>query len=133
MDVLRNVTDTGGLMTSGSSANPRGVVYLDVPNAQGATFPKGGIVSGSSGTLFTGSTTVYSGDFVDPWGLGYCVTVDYNYDNVITATPWTDVTSVRNGVIAFSLGLDGQVGTKGNKVLNATTGAAASDDVVSFQ
>jgi prepilin-type N-terminal cleavage/methylation domain-containing protein len=134
MDVLRNVTDSTWML-SGSSANARGVVYLDVPNAQGAV-AKGGIVSGSSGVQAnTGTPAIYGGDFVDPWGMAYFVGIDYDYSNTMGLSIWTDVgtNSLRTGVIAFSIGLDGQLGYKGNGKLNATSSSSAADDVVSFQ
>jgi len=139
---LRNVTDTAW-MVSGTD-NLRGNIYLDVPNAKSTSAPKGGIAT--LATTFNGHA-VNVGDFIDPWGTAYFVVIDYNYDNVIDPTTgniWSDVNTasaatsvVRAGVIAFSLGVDGQLGTAvagvGNKVLNATSSAAASDDVVSFQ
>jgi len=140
MDVLRDVTEASGSgwMLSGSD-NLRATVYLDVPNVKIGTAPKAGIAT--SAVTYNGHA-VNVGDFIDPWGTAYFVAIDYNYDNVIdpATTIWNDVntasatTSVlRTGVIAWSLGLDGALGTKGNGTLNSTTTAPASDDVVSFQ
>jgi len=145
MDVLRDVTDTSPAWMVSGTDNLRATVYLDVPNAKSASAPKGGIATVAIGSYNGHAVNV--GDFIDPWGTAYFVVIDYNYDNVIDPTTgniWSDVNTasaatsvVRAGVIAFSLGVDGQLGTAvagvGNKVLNATSSAAASDDVVSFQ
>ncbi len=131
MDVLRNVTDTSWMVSG--TANLRGVVYLDVPNAQSSTVPKGGIVSGTSGAVVT--SLAYGGDFVDPWGTPYFIAVDYSYNNAIDTAIWSDVgaSQLRTGVIAFSLGLDGKIGTSVSGVGNGKLNTPVSDDAVSFQ
>jgi hypothetical protein len=68
------------------------------------------------------------GDYVDPWGTPYNVTIDGSYDNQIT-NPYTanmgaGPSPLAIGVIAWSWGKDQTQGT---------ANFSASDDVISWQ
>src|SRR6266568_400340 len=76
------------------------------------------------------------GEFVDPWGTPYDVDIDGDYNNQISTNPYgpnngAGPQPLTIGVIAWSLGSDGVLGTK-------TTGCTGnniftnSDDVISW-
>jgi prepilin-type N-terminal cleavage/methylation domain-containing protein len=103
---------------SGDALNPRKIVFLQVQDAKDQTNPR-------SGTK--------SGNWYDPWGAisgktesgTYHVRIDGDYNNQV-ANPYTSsagATNLQAGVIAWSLGKDGDQGTD----------FRASDDVISWQ
>lgn len=107
--------------------NPRRIVYMEGRSVSDATKPKGGFVDQSGAS--------HQGGFYDPWGRQYLVAIDGDYDNQITNLPYTDFSGTagpRVGCAAASMGIDDQLGTKGDKVYrkDATT---TSDDVISWQ
>jgi prepilin-type N-terminal cleavage/methylation domain-containing protein len=97
-----------GESTGQNSLNPRGIVFL---NANMAKNNRGGLVDNGGSSL----------SLIDNWGQPYYVIMDGNYDNKV-ANP--DVQSqdqtvsqgappqLRTRVAVYSLGPDGQEGTK---------------------
>ncbi len=149
IDVLRATQvnpsswNTGTIGSATPPQNSRGVVYLDVPLVKNPAIPKGGIATAAANT---NGIAVAVGDYVDPFGLGYFIALDYNYNNFIDTDtlavfPWTDVktrytgTGISGGAMAWSYGPDNQPGTQGNNILNAdsTKNIPAADDIVTFQ
>lgn len=114
-NVLRVIT---GLNGEQLALNPRKIVFLEVPAAK---------KEGRAGVQVTGSN---AGKWFDPWGNPYQVWIDHDYDNKVD-NPYTVPTAGNNpldtGVIAFSIGKDGQGGS-GSK-----TAGAGKDDVISWQ
>ena len=70
------------------TTNPRGIVFLEVPNAKGG---KNG-VAGSGGTI--------SGDYMDSWKQAYKIDIDTDYDNQVTG----DDITIRKRVAVWSDG-----------------------------
>jgi prepilin-type N-terminal cleavage/methylation domain-containing protein len=106
-----------------NAANPRVIVFINPPNVKNDT--AGQRRSGVSPT---------DGKYYDPWGTPYLVEIDGGYDNLV-ANPYTAnagaTPNLSIGVIAWSLGTDGQGATaaaSGNK--NA---GVYADDVISWQ
>ncbi len=101
--------------------NPRRIVFLEAPLAK-ATLQRGGIIPDSEAN---------AGQFFDPWGTGYYIAIDGDYDNVVKAASHaysdTSFANVNTGVIAWSYGKDKKQGTAGDKKY------AGSDDVISWQ
>jgi prepilin-type N-terminal cleavage/methylation domain-containing protein len=120
-DVLRNMTGT----TPGNTLNPRAIHFVDPPFAKDQTTPRSGIQNST-------------GKWYDPWGLPYNVAIDGNYNNIVKAPAYSDLpyTTATDGsgdvgptigVISWSLGKDGTLGTNGNGLYTN------SDDVISWQ
>ncbi len=112
---LRGVN--AGTMNLNNAANPRIIVFISPPYVKNDT--AGNRRSGVSPT---------DGRYYDPWGTPYDVKIDGNYDNQITANPYTANTgagpgTLNIGVIAWSLGTNQTQGTD----------FSASDDVISWQ
>ena len=104
----------------GAPLNTRQITFISPPDAKDGANPRSGI-----------GTTTGPGQYFDPWGAPYNVTMDADYNNQIT-NPYTANTgagaaNIRQGVIAWSLGTDGAGGSGDKK-----TGTAA-DDVISWQ
>lgn len=117
-----------------STLNIRQVVFMSVPAAKNPTSPRSGIAT-QAATVNCFSAAI--GDFVDPWGTPYSVEIDGNYDNQISTNPYGNNNGagpqpLTTGVIAWSVGIDGVLGTKttGCTGNNAYTN---SDDVISWQ
>jgi prepilin-type N-terminal cleavage/methylation domain-containing protein len=97
--------------------NPRQIVFLSPPEDTAQTSPKGRIGS--------------DGQFHDPWGNAYGISIDADYDNKVP-NPYNPNTGagpdkIRQGVIGWSVGKDAKLGNNGdNKFSN-------SDDVISWQ
>jgi prepilin-type N-terminal cleavage/methylation domain-containing protein len=107
---LRNVSAT---------QNPRGIVFLSPPDAKDQTTPRSGIKTSD-------------GQYYDPWGTPYAILVDTDYTNQIETNPYVadsgaGSTTIRQGVIAWSLGKDQALGKAGDKKFTG------SDDVISWQ
>jgi hypothetical protein len=99
-----------------ATLNSKQIVFLSPPDAKDQVNPRGGIKTAD-------------GQFFDPWGRTYAITMDANYDNQID-NPYTanaGATPLRNGVIALSLGKSGDGGS-GDK-----NSAQSKDDVISWQ
>jgi prepilin-type N-terminal cleavage/methylation domain-containing protein len=104
MNVLRAMDATN---------NPRQIVFINPPNVKDTANPRSGISS--------------DGQYYGPWGSAYRLRIDGNYDNQI-ANPYTadtgaGPTTLNQGVIAWSFGLDATQGMNFNN----------SDDVISWQ
>ena len=107
---LRGVT--GGTANAGDAANPRKIVFLNIPDAKDQSQARSGIKTSD-------------GQWYDPWGTPYKIAIDGNYDNSL-ANPYTSnagSSPLQIGVIAWSFGKDGVQGTD----------FKASDDVISWQ
>ncbi|MEY2584555.1 MAG: ral secretion pathway protein [Verrucomicrobiota bacterium] len=111
---LRNVS---------AAENPRGIVFLSLPDAKDQTNPRGGIKTSD-------------GQFYDPWGKPYLVRVDTNYDNFVdnpysanagASKNQSGTLAVQAGAIVWSLGKN-QLGGTGDK-----TSTDSNDDVISWQ
>jgi prepilin-type N-terminal cleavage/methylation domain-containing protein len=130
MNALRAIPDAGP--NSGNALNPRGIVFFQGSPVKDATRPKAGFDS--------------AGEFWDPWGSPsgatdtkghYIINIDGDFNGLTEAytLDYTDLTydtigtkrGVRLGVIAASVGKDGDYGTKGDKKFKG------SDDVLSWQ
>jgi prepilin-type N-terminal cleavage/methylation domain-containing protein len=112
-----------------STLNTRQIVFISPPAVKDPSNPKKGI-----------GTTTGQGQFFDPWGATYAVEIDGDYNNQITTNPYSDPSPpgppggspLSIGVIGWSLGSDGCLGTK-------QTGGGCdgvfrnSDDVISWQ
>jgi len=129
---LRGVN--AGTMNLNNAANPRIIVFISPPAVKNPANPRSGI---ATQTATINCFSVAIGDFVDPWGTPYNVEIDGNYDNQITTNPYGNNNGagpqpLTIGVIAWSLGSDGVLGTKttgctGNNIYTS------SDDVISWQ
>jgi type II secretory pathway pseudopilin PulG len=115
---LRGVA--GGTANASDAANPRKIVFLNIPDAKDQAAPHSGVRTSDS-------------QWFDPWGTTYKVTIDGTYDNQIVnpygATGGAGADPLRAGVIARSFGKDGAIGDK-NKGDGKFTG---SDDAISWQ
>ena len=105
-----------GTANASDVANPRKVVFLEVPDAKNQSQPRSGIKTSD-------------GQWYDPWGTSYKIASDGNYDNAVAnpygSTGGAGSDPVHTGVISWSLGKDKQLG-KGGKF-------TGSDDVISWQ
>ena len=96
-----------------NTINTRQIVFINPPSVKDSGNPRSGIGS--------------SGQYYDPWGQTYKIAIDGNYDNQLT-NPYTADTgtgpgTLRQGVIAWSIGKDTTQGTT----------FSASDDIISWQ
>jgi hypothetical protein len=101
--------------------NPRQVVFISPPDAKDQNIPRGGIKTSN-------------GRYFDPWGQQYAIAIDADYDNSL-ANPYTTNAGgspLRNGVIAWSFGKDGQSTSVPGPAADKNAGTAA-DDVISWQ
>jgi prepilin-type N-terminal cleavage/methylation domain-containing protein len=128
---LRAVASGANAPVNGVPAiNPRAIVFISPPDVKNPANPRSGIGS--------------DGQFYDPWGTPYVVTIDGNYDNQI-ANPYSDsdgsagAAQLRSGVIAYSFGKNGALGggAAASSKYAAESGTAgkykASSDVISWQ
>ena len=127
---LRACTAVGTSCSAAATLNTRQIVFISPPIVKTPAQPKSGI-----GTNAVGAPTP-RGQFWDPWGAPYQIAIDSNYNNVVTAPAYSDLSyttatngdvGVMTGVIAWSYGSDGQIGTSGNGIYKN------SDDVISWQ
>ena len=114
--------------------NPRQIVFISPPFVKTPSNPRSGIAT-QAATINCFAVAI--GDLVDPWGTPYNVEIDGDYNNQITTNPYGNNNGagpqpLTIGVIAWSVGSDGVLGTK-------TTGCTGnniytnSDDVISWQ
>jgi prepilin-type N-terminal cleavage/methylation domain-containing protein len=117
-----------------STLNTRQIVFISPPAVKTPANPRSGMATQA---VTINCFAVAIGDFVDPWGTPYNVEIDGDYNNQITTNPYGNNNGagpqpLTIGVIAWSFGGDGVLGTK-------TTGCAGdgsftnSDDVISWQ
>jgi len=114
------------LRATSATQNPRGIVFISPPDAKDQTNSRSGIKTSD-------------GQWYDPWGTAYNVEIDGNYDNGI-ANPYgaqavggAGSDPIRLGVISWSRGTDGLLGTNGDNVYKNPATGAQSDDVISWQ
>jgi prepilin-type N-terminal cleavage/methylation domain-containing protein len=140
-DVLRNNVKSPVNGATVTSLNPRQIVYVEAPAAKDQSNPKSGI-----------QTT--SGIWYDPWGSPYNVAIDGNYNGVVAAPAYTDLsanyttstdgtdTGVATGVIVWSFGKNGLLGGDGagtpiptgfTKEGGTANRFSGSGDVISWQ
>ena len=118
-----------------STLNTRQIVFISPPAVKTPTSPRSGIATQAATVNPCFSAAV--GEFVDPWGTPYNVETDGNYDNQITTNPYgasggAGPQPLTIGVIAWSRGLDGVLGTKTAACTGNNT-FTNSDDVISWQ
>jgi prepilin-type N-terminal cleavage/methylation domain-containing protein len=94
------VTELLGLNTGTGALNTRGVKFLSVKEGKAK---KGGLIYNTNGTSVTG--------LYDPWGGGYYVLLDLDFDESISPNA-SGITTKLNGrrVAVWSLGADGVSG-----------------------
>lgn len=111
-----------GLRGVNAALNPRQIAFINVPDAKDSASPRAGM----------GSAT--DGQFYDPWGGAYAISIDANYNNEIpnpySAGAGSD--PLRTGVIAWSFGKDKSSSTMPGPATNKTSGTE-KDDVISWQ
>jgi prepilin-type N-terminal cleavage/methylation domain-containing protein len=118
-----------------NAANPRQIVYISPPYVKNPTSPRSGI---STQDVTINGIVIPAGSYFDPWMTAYQVRIDGDYDNSL-ANPYgnnhgagPDPLSI--GVISWSLGSDGCLGTKQPPPNNTCDGIFSnSDDVISWQ
>lgn len=108
--------------------NPRQIVFISPPEDTNQTSPKGKIGSDDQ--------------FHDPWGIAYSITIDADYNNEVP-NPYDPNSgagglTIRQGVIAWSLGKNGVLGggpaAPGfSKEPGTANNYAKSGDVISWQ
>ncbi|MEP6821999.1 MAG: prepilin-type N-terminal cleavage/methylation domain-containing protein [Chthoniobacterales bacterium] len=109
--------DTLRGLPAAAATNPREIEFIKPPDAKDTRAPKGGMGEPADG------------QFYDPWGKPYVVTIDSDYNNVVT-NPYTSnagATPLRQGVISLSFGKDMET-DGGNR-----NGGKSKDDIISWQ
>ncbi len=129
LNELRACTTSDPSCSAAATLNTRQIVFISPPIVKNPSQPRSGI-----------GTTTGQGQFFDPWGTPYSVEIDGDYNNQITTNPYADPSPpgppggspLSIGVIAWSLGTDGCLGTKqpGGACNNIFSN---SDDVISWQ
>jgi type II secretory pathway pseudopilin PulG len=113
------------LRSAGGPVNTRQIVFLNAPDAKDPANPRSGI-----------GTTTGSGQYFDPWGTPYNISLDADYSNTITnpygSAGGAGADPLRQGVLAWSFGKDKASGNKGDHVYKSHAGSQ-SDDVISWQ
>jgi prepilin-type N-terminal cleavage/methylation domain-containing protein len=98
--------------------NPRAIVFISPPDAKDQTNSRSGI-------------NTANGQFYDPWGTPYVISIDANYDNQVPnpygANNGAGPDKIRQGVISWSIGKDKDIGKAGDGKFTS------SDDVISWQ
>jgi type II secretory pathway pseudopilin PulG len=124
-----NDTDRANLFTTlrapfaaPPALNPKGIAFLQPPIVKDTTagHQRSGI--GTNGVLY------------DPWGVGYRVKMDNNYNGTLT-NPYSlnaGFSTLNTGVIAWSFGTDGQSQSDPGPAPDKKSGTNA-DDVISWQ
>ncbi len=102
--------------------NTRQIVFLSPPEAKDPANPRNGIA---------GLTSSKVGQYFDPWGTAYFVSIDWDYDNQVsnpyTADTGAGAAQIRTGVLVWSLGKDQKGGTA------SKTSTDSNDDIISWQ
>ena len=116
-----------------STLNTRQIVFISPPAVKTPASPRSGIATQAA---TVNCSAVAIGDYVDPWGTPYNVEIDGNYDNQITTNPYgangPGLQPLTIGVIAWSVGFDGVLGTK-TAACTGNNSYTNSDDVISWQ
>jgi type II secretory pathway pseudopilin PulG len=124
-DILRAIPSPNN---PDSIYNPRKIVFIEAKPVPDPKHPRGGILDSAD------APAGLKGCYFDPWGHQYCVVMDTNGDGQLDLAPFykdfTGTSAPRTGVGAFSLGVDGQPGKKGNH--RYRDGTDRSDDIVSW-
>ena len=117
---LTNETLLNPLRGLDTTLNPRQIIFISPPDVKDKTSPRSGI----------GTDTTNIGQLFDPWGQNYVVRIDADYNSQV-ANPYTQnagaTPNLQLGVIAWSLGKDGDGGSGDKKV------GTSDDDVISWQ
>ncbi len=105
-----------------NALNTRQIVFISPADAKDPANPRNGIA---------GATSAKAGEYFDPWGTAYSISIDWDYDNQVT-NPYTadsgaGPAKIRQGVIAWSWGKDQRGGSA------AKTSTDSNDDVISWQ
>jgi prepilin-type N-terminal cleavage/methylation domain-containing protein len=110
--------------------NPRQIVFISPPDAKDQTNPRSGIKTSD-------------GQWYDPWGTTYKITINGTYDNDVPnpygPTGGAGSDPIRQGVIAWSFGPNGLLGggPAANSSFSNETGTVniytGSSDVISWQ
>jgi prepilin-type N-terminal cleavage/methylation domain-containing protein len=105
-----------------ASFNARQIIFISPPEDSTQTSPNGKIGS--------------DGQFHDPWGTAYGISIDADYDNQVPNPYATDTgagpVKIRQGVLAWSVGKDAKLGNNGDNSFKNGSGVQ-SDDVISWQ
>jgi type II secretory pathway pseudopilin PulG len=125
---LRGCTAATGSCSGAAVSNTRQIVFISPPDVKNAANPRSGIgtTSGVGGNV---------GQYFDPWGTNYVIGIDGGYNNQMTnpyGTNGAGSNPLQQGVVAWSFGQDGCLGTKqsGGGCDGIFTN---SDDVISWQ
>ena len=117
---LRGCTAVTGSCPGAAISNLRQIVFISPPDVKNSANPRSGIgiTAGAGGNI---------GQYFDPWGKNYVIRIDGDYTNQLNNAYMPDTgagaATLRQGVIAWSLGADQTQGTN----------FSASDDVISWQ
>lgn len=107
---------------SSTALNSRQIIFISPPEDGTLANPKGKI-----GT---------DGQFHDPWGSAYGISIDADYDNQVpnpyAADTGAGPTKIRQGIVAWSVGKDAKLGNNGDNSFKSSAGVQ-SDDVISWQ
>jgi prepilin-type N-terminal cleavage/methylation domain-containing protein len=123
-DELRGIT---------SALNTRQIVFLSPTDAKDPAAPRSGIA---------GTTSASAGQYFDPWGKAYSISIDWDYDNEVLnpygADKGAGPDKIRQGVLSWSLGKNGMLGGGPPAAgFNSESGTAGtytnSGDVISWQ
>jgi prepilin-type N-terminal cleavage/methylation domain-containing protein len=118
-----------GSCPAAATLNTRQIVFISPPDVKNSANPRSGIgtTGGAGGNL---------GQYLDPWGTNYVIRIDGDYNNQLP-NPYGNNNGagpdpLQQGVLAWSLGQDGCLGTKQSD--SSCNGVFTnSDDVVTWQ
>jgi prepilin-type N-terminal cleavage/methylation domain-containing protein len=111
------------------ATNARQIVFISPPDVKDKANPRSGIATQD---VTVNGVSVKTGEFVDAWGTPFAVEIDADYTSQIETNPYganngAGALTIRQGVIAWSLGKDQSLGKGGNNIFTG------SDDVISWQ
>ncbi|MGH7984152.1 MAG: type II secretion system protein [Candidatus Udaeobacter sp.] len=123
LNELRACTASDTTTCSGAATlNTRQIVFISPPLVKDPAHPRSGIT--------TVPASAPQGTYYDPFGSPYNLVIDSSYDNYVP-NPYGNngagVNPLPQGVIAWSNGIDQQLGTNSNGIYTN------SDDVISWQ
>ena len=120
-DLMYTLRAVANGANSSNAVNTRQIVFLSPPDAKDQTTSRSGIKTSD-------------GQWYDPWANPYNVEINGSYDNGIpnpyTADTGAGPATLTQGVIAWSLGSDGVLGSNGAYKDNNNV---QCDDVISWQ